>query len=582
MPKKKFLISLIVLLIVAVILLVRFFQTKEPSYNFVVAQKGDLVQQVSVIGRVEPAKSVDLAFEKSGRVAKVEVRIGDQVNSGQTLITLDSEDLAAQLAQYQAAWESAQAGLAQYQAAWETQRAKLDELRAGAKPEEVQVSETKVANAEKSLADAKTNLEDVKSKTEIDLVNLYDDIKDILDDAYTKAAAALDQQIDDLFSNDDSEDPDLTFSTSNSQAKIDVESQRVSIGRTLKSLKSEIDNPNLFSVPLKQDDLDKLLVRGENYLTAIREFLDRLNDAVNGAINLSSTTVGIYKGNINTARTNINTAISNVNAQEQLIAGQKVTNQNNINTAQAQINAAQNALVLAQDELILKKSGATGEQIKAQESQVKQAELNVDSQKAQVKQAKAAVENIQSQLAKTILKTPIDGVVAKQEAKVGEIASPNIAVVSVISQADFEVKANAPEVDIAKIKVGNLAEITLDAYSSDDLFKAQVVSINPAETIIEGVATYEITLNFLEKDQRIKSGMTADIDVLTEEKKDVLVVPSRAIANKDGGKFAKILIQSPDKEEKVLEVAVETGLRSSDGRIEIIKGIEPGDRVIMP
>jgi len=581
MSRKRKLIIFFILAVAVAGAIISFRRSKEPFYNFVVAQKGNLIQQVSVVGRVEPAKSVDLAFEKGGRVVEIMVRVGDEVSAGQTLVALDKSDLMAQLDQYQAALESSQAGLKQYEAAWQTQQAKLAELKAGAKPEEIKISETKVANAEKSLADARINLEDVKNKADIDLNNLYGDIKEILNDAYTKANNAVNQQIDELFSSDASDDPKITFSTSDSQAKIDAELQRVAVGKVLGIFKTEIDELPVSSSS-NQEKLDQALVNGKNHLMFIRNFLDCLNNAVNGAINLSATVISSYKGNINTAQTNLNTAISNINAQQQLITSQKITNQSGINAAQTQINNALNVLNLVQDELVLKKSGATSEQIRAQELQVKQAELNVSSQKAQVKQAAAAVESVQSQLSKMTLRTPIDGVITKQESKVGEIASPNVVLASVISQADFEIKANVPEVDIAKVKVGDLADVTLDAYSSDDIFKARVASINPAETIIEGVATYEIILSFIEKDQRIKSGMTADMDILTEKKENVLIIPSRAVANKNGGKFVEVLIENPDKKEIVSEVTVETGLRGSDGQIEIIKGIEPGDKVVIP
>ncbi|MBU4369175.1 biotin/lipoyl-binding protein, partial [Patescibacteria group bacterium] len=224
--KKKY--FFLVLIIIIIVFLIYFFtKEKEQEYNIISVERGDLIQEVSVIGRVEPAMSVDLAFEKSGRVAKVSVDIGEQVVIGQILIELDNNDLTAQLAQDRAALESAQAGLKQYEAGLDAEKAKLDELKAGAKLEEIQVVETKVSNAEKTLIDAQTNLENVENKADIDLLNLYNGVEDILNDAYFKADDALNKQIDDLFSNDSSVNPTITFSTSDSQAKIDVEQGRV-------------------------------------------------------------------------------------------------------------------------------------------------------------------------------------------------------------------------------------------------------------------------------------------------------------------------------------------------------------------
>lgn len=567
-----------IFVILAAIIIAGYFyfsREKEPAYDFVIAQKGDLIQKVNVIGRVEPAENVDLAFEKSGKVAEVKVEIGDRTEKNQLLVVLDSADLKAQFIQSQASLESTQASLKQYQAALETEQANLDELKKGAKPEDIQLSETKAANAKKALTDAETNLENVKNKADIDLTNLYDDVGDILNDAYFYADDAVNNQIDNLFLNDNSDSPQLIISTSDSQAKIDIEPGRVTVRNALASFKSEINGLTL-------NNSDQALLHGENYLNSIRYFLNRLNDVINSATNLSQTTLSTYKSSINTARTNINSSISDINAQRQSIVSQKIINENNIAAAQAQVNTAKNNLNLAEDELALKKSGATEEQIKAQESKVKQAELNIVSQQAKIKQAKAEIENIQAQLDKTVLKSPISGVVVKQEAKVGEIVSPNTPVVSIISQADFEIKTNIPEADIAKIKLNNSADATLDAYGNDVVFKVQIVKISPAETMIEGVATYEVTLTFAQKDERIKSGMTADINILARQKKDVLIIPSRAVINKDGDKFVNVLVKDKDGKDMVSEVKVETGLKGSDGQIEIIKGLDIGEKAILP
>jgi len=105
--------------------------------------------------------------------------------------------------------------------------------------------------------------------------------------------------------------------------------------------------------------------------------------------------------------------------------------------------------------------------------------------------------------------------------------------------------------------------------------------INPAEKIIEGVATYQVTLNFINRDERIKSGMTADVNILTAEKKNVLMIPSRTIIKKDGKKFVKLLIDQAG--EKIIEeINIETGLKGIGGKIEIIKGLELGDQIILP
>lgn len=534
---KKTIVIILILVVVGGIVGFRLLsKNRALPYEFIVAQKGDLIREVSVTGRVKAAESVDLAFEKSGRVSAIYIKVGDKIQTGQSLISLDSADLMAQLAQSSASVESAKAQLKQYSAALEVQQAKLDELKRGTRPEDIKVKEAELKKAQQ------------------DLDNYYGGISDILNDAYTKADDAVNKQIDELFSNDSSLNPQLTFSVNDSQAEIDVESQRITAGRELSKLKSEISN-----LSADHSSLDKSLTDAKNHLTIIRDFLTRVNDAINSAVGLVQTTITAYRGYINTARTNVNTAISDITVQQDYILAQKIT------------------VEKIQNELALKQAGTAAEQITAQEAQVKQAEATVSSQEAQLKYAEANGRNIQVQIARTILKAPINGLITKQEAKVGEIVSPNVNVVSIISEAKFEIETNIPEADIAKVKLGDPAKVTLDAYGEEVIFEAKVMTIDPAETLVEGVATYKTTFQFIQEDGRPKPGMTANIDILTDRKENVIAIPQRAVIVADGEKMVKII----DDQGLIKEVKVETGLRGSNGNIEILSGINEGDKIIV-
>ena len=246
---------------------------------------------------------------------------------------------------------------------------------------------------------------------------------------------------------------------------------------------------------------------------------------------------------VSTARTNINSAISS------------------ISTAEEKFKKAGSALALAQQELILTSAGVVEDKIVAQEAKVEEAE--------------AGVLHYSVQLSKTTMRAPISGVVTLQEAKVGEIVTANEKIVALISKSQFEIKAQIPEADIAMVMVNDTARVTLDAYGADVNFSVIVSDIDPAETIIDGVATYGTTLQFLKKDERIRSGMTANIDIESGARQDVIVISSRAVISKEGKKIVRILVNG-----EIEEVEVETGLRGPDGNIEIISGINEGDKVV--
>ncbi len=543
--KRKIIIILIssVVVVVSIATSIIIGQIRKPlPYEFIVVKKQTVTQEVSVTGKVKPARAVDLAFEKGGKIKKVYVDVGDNVEQGQNLVVLDSSELQAQL-------EQAKANL-------ETQQANLAELQKGTRPEELQVYQTKLSNAQKNFDDAKTELANIKSKADSDLANLYDDVKDTVSDAYTKSDDAVNKQTQELFSNAYSENPQLTFIVFDSQTAIDSQSQRVTARDALAKLKAIIDN-NSSDYAFLDDSLNK----AENYLTQIKDFLNKVNSALNSAANLTQSSIYTYKGYVNTGRTNVDTVLTGVNTLKQSIASQKITNQKNIDTEQSSYNSAKNDLDVAQGELELKIAGSTPEAIQAQEAQVTANQANVN--------------NISAQIAKSSIKAPIEGIITKQEAKVGEISQAGVVIVSLISQADFEIETNVPEADIAKVKIGDTAKITLDAYGSDTVFEAKVTKIDPAETIIEGVATYKTTLQFIQNDERIKSGLTANADILTAEKEGVIAVPYRAVISKNGTKIVKILVGKKTEERKV-----EIGLRGSDGNIEITEGINEGEKVI--
>ncbi len=506
--KKSFFV-LVVLIIILLIGGCNYLnhRAKQPN-NFVSVQKGNVIQEVSVTGRVKPAESVDLAFEKSGKVSRVAVQVGDQVSAGQVLVALNNADLVAQL-------EQAQASVDNYQAT-------LLELKKGARPEDILAKQAEL------------------KKSQQDLANYYDGVSDVLNDAYNKIDNALNAQIDLLFSND-TVDPKLTFSTTNSQAQIESEQKKLLSNTELTNFKSELNN-----LSSNDDLLDQELVQAEKHLTFIRDFLVTLNTALDGAVGLSSTTLDTYKTDLNLARTNVNTAVSDINNQEQNIASQKLV------------------VERIQNELNLKLAGSTPEQIAAQEALVREAQANV--------------KNIQAQIDKTIIHSPIKGVVTKQDAKVGEIVPADLNIVSVMAEAKFEVEANIAEVDIANVKVGDSANITLDAYRTDNIFETKVIKIDPAEIIIDGVATYKTTLQFLNEDARIKSGMTANIDILTDKREEVLILSQRAVISQDGQKIVQLLGQ----DQKIIQKSIVVGLRGSDGNFEIISGLKEGDKVLVP
>src|SRR3989338_3242856 len=188
----------------------------------------------------------------------------------------------------------------------------------------------------------------------------------------------------------------------------------------------------------------------------------------------------------------------------------------------------------------------------------------------------AEIEKKRAEIKKNTIYAPFDGIVTNIEKEIGEIASTNEPLITIMSSGAFEIESFVPEVNIALIKLYDEARVTLDAYGEDVLFNAKVISIDPAETIKDGISTYKIKLQFNQEDSRIKSGMTANVSIIIFEKPDVIVVPGGVIFLQDGKNFVQV------KNDKLItNREVILGDVSSLGQVEIVSVLEEGDKVVL-
>lgn len=541
MSKKNLLILSTVVLIVIIAGIVILKSKNKIDYDFITAQKGVLIQEVNVSGRLKPRQGLDMGFETSGRVSRIFKEVGDQIYADERIIELDASQLYSQLNQ-------AEASLA-------AEQSRFNELQSGTRPEELLAARTLASGLEKSLAEAKANQKTIQDKAVADLDNTYSSALSSLQKSVSYAKSSLyvltDIQYNHFYS-------DSNIADAKRKAILSLLGAE-DAGRWTNSSISSLSGGAFGQVQKavlskNQNDIDLAILNTEGALQDVKNALN----LIPMDIDLTAT----EKTNLNTEKSNILTEISTIASKGQVILVQKSTNTYNLTVAEASVTSAQNSYNSALDQLALKEAGATPNQLLIQQSLV-------DA-------ASAAVQNIKSQLAKTVIFSPINGVVTKLEVEVGESVSPSLVVLSLMSASEFEIESRVAEVDIAKIKVGNSADVTLDAYGSDVVFKAKVVKVDPAETIIEGLSTYKVTLQFIDKDDRLRSGMTADVDILTAEKQEVILIPQRAVFSENGDKLVRIL----KKGNKIETIHVTTGLKNSNGEIEIIEGLSEGDKVV--
>jgi RND family efflux transporter MFP subunit len=202
-----------------------------------------------------------------------------------------------------------------------------------------------------------------------------------------------------------------------------------------------------------------------------------------------------------------------------------------------------------------------------------------NAQRAQVEKAAAGVNQILSEIKDAVMVSPIDGFVSKKNYEVGETATAGSAVLSVSQQGDLEIDTDVPESDIIKISLEQNAVVTPDAFPDGDILNAKIFDIEPSSTVIQDVVYYKVKLKFEKLDDRLKDGMSADIDVNTAEKDNVLMVPRRAIKTEGDKKTVQVL--RDEKKNIVDTVTITTGLEGDEGMVEMISGnLKEGDKVV--
>ena len=242
------------------------------------------------------------------------------------------------------------------------------------------------------------------------------------------------------------------------------------------------------------------------------------------------------------------------------------TQNQSVVTAQSAVNSTQAALTQAQDNLQLLETPARPEDIAAAN--------------AQVEEAAAALQTAQDALSKSVLTAPIDGVITSVDTKVGEtVAGSSLApgpdAVKMISAQKFQIIAYLSEADIGKIKVGDLASTTLDAYGSGVNFDATVIDIDPSATVTNGISTYKTTLEFNQNDDRIKEGMDANVVIMDETHQNALVIPQTAVIQNNNQDF--VLIDSTNG--KTVETPIQTGISDLNGNVEVTSGLSNGQMI---
>lgn len=532
MSKKTIIIIIIAIFFIGFGIYKYFGVSTEQNFELELVKTGTVKQTVSETGVVESSEKVDLSFKNSGVINTIYVSVGDHADKGNRIAKLDTADLSIQLNSANAALDIAQA---QY-----------DKIIAGASKEEINVKQTNVLNAEVSLVNAEQNLKDVNTDANEDINQAYEDALSDLDDAHLKLYNAYNTV----------KEVKRTYFTYNDQEGIRMTTNKDNIKNALDSAEAVIEvakNTN------KNEDIDMSL---DTVNISLKDTKDTLTSVRN------ITEAGSYRDRVSSAdkisldnhRSYINTAYTAIVDSQQNISLTKVTNEKNINTAKASVSSAKTNLAKAQDELTLLKAEARKE------------DINLYS--AKVNQAKADMDRITNKIEEATLTFPRSGQVTKVHKREGEAVKQTEPVISFLPKGPFQIKVDIYEEDIVNVDTDDTVTINLVALPNQPL-PGEITAIDPAENLIDGVVYYETTIAFKQVIERIKPGMTADIEIIVNKKENVIAISKHAVQQKNNKTVVSVF-----KNNTVVEQIIQTGL-IGDELIEIVSGLNQGDSVII-
>ena len=521
---KKSKIILIGTIIIAVLLVIYngFLKEKKSDFTLFEVVKSNVVQEVSETGQIQMGKAINLGFKNAGTLRSLFVEVGDNVWPGSSLAKLDTVQLMIERAEAQAALGVAQA--------------KLDQLLEGSTAEEIQAAQTDVNNTQITLAD-------VQNQYEEDLNQAYEDALNTLDSAYLKASGAL-NTVSTI---------KKTYFYGGDQESTTVSSKKSIVESSVNALKTKIDEAH--AVPTNQN-IDNALLNTKNGLNDIYASLNIIRDMTE-TINYTGIVLAADKTSLNTERTNINTALGGIINAQQTISLAEIDGRASINTAEGNLKTAQ-------DNLALKLA--------------KPSQANINLYQAQVDQAKANADLLDNKITEATLKSPVQGRVVKINKEIGETVQPALSesVITLLPADPYEIEAKIYEEDVVKIKTNDPVDIKLPALP-DQIFSGEVIAVDPAEELVEGIVYYKITVSLENPPQGIKPGMSADITIRTAQKNEVLAIPEMAITKKDN-KFSVQVSNNNKLEEREIQI----GLKGSDNLVEVISGLTEGEKIAIP
>ncbi len=499
--------------------------------------RGDLTETVTATGAIEAqtGAQVNIGSQITGTIKRLNADVGGHVNAGQVIAELNLPDLEAQVRQSKATLQQAQTRYKQDVDGKAMEYSQTDNAIVQAK------ANLRSAQEKLSEAIAAENQQNVQTPTSIQQAQT----------ALTAAQAAL--------------------NTANANYKQTVDGANLQISVAKEQVTQAKANATDSSVNLKR----QLELYNEGYVAASAVDDARATDKVNQSQVVSSE--------------------NNLVLTKQKVTSDLESAKDQVTQAQENVSSAKAALASAQSNVYLNKTRAAAvSDAKAQVNQAKAAltialankannilkDEDIKAAKEQVQIAQAQLDYNIAQLDKSFITSPISGTVLQLAEQQGEtlaagLSAPTLIIVANLHKLEAEIYVD--ETDIGKIKMGQDADITVDAFPHKT-FHGKVVKIASGSTIQNGVITYDVSIS-LNSMKGLKPDMSANATIYIRKISNAILVPAEAVTQTVTGSTINILankngVPTPET------IPVKTGI--SDGvNTQILSGVTDGETIIL-
>jgi HlyD family secretion protein len=274
-----------------------------------------------------------------------------------------------------------------------------------------------------------------------------------------------------------------------------------------------------------------------------------------------------YKASVENAELSLREATEDLEHVRELHASGFASDEE-LDSAEYAVEQAKQARDQAVDALDVLLEGSTREEIQAAEAGYRAAEV--------------AVRDAENSLGDAVIYSPMSGVVLERLVTEGSVVVSTLAsfaqgdvMFSIGDLSRMKAYAGVDENDIGSVRIGQNCVVDVDAYP-DETFDGTVLKIHPQADTQSGVTSFTAEIEVPNPDGRLMAGMSCEVEIVTETLENILLVPDRAIAERDDRAFVFVV----DEEKHIEAREIETG-KTNYEETEVLSGLEEGEQVIV-